>query len=128
MRKSEAYYQSIWSRYVAEKMKEGFFFYYELKQSRTEKFWMWAFEDHQIPWLLARQENGYHHKASDADPRQKGCDGWSSPPNPAYVVIRYPKAFVMINVHLFVAERDDGGSRNLSYARACEIAHKVIFA
>lgn len=45
---------------------------------------------------------------------------------PAYVVIKYPKAFYVIRVKDFVKERDSSSRRSLTEERAKEIATTVV--
>ena len=126
MKKREAKHQTIWSKYCQDCLKKKIFFNYELKQTTTESFPFDHFEPQQIPSLLAAQASGYHWKHSDADMRLKPCDGSIIPPQVGYIVIKYPKAFVMISVNNFIHERDKSKRKSLTYERAIEIAHKII--
>jgi hypothetical protein len=100
--------------------------YFELKYAKDELFYYDSFEPHQISSLLALQDNGLIWKISDTDPRLKPCDSFSVPPLTAYVVIKYPKAFVMITVNNFIHARDRSKRKSLTYEQALEIATKVI--
>lgn len=125
MRK-EAKHQILWSKYVQNQNKKGKYFYYELKQTRVDYFPFDSFEEQQIPSLLALQNNGFCYKMSDADTRLKPCDGMSLPPLPSYVVVKYPKAFIMISINNFIHTRDTNKRKSLTYEKALSIAHKVI--
>jgi hypothetical protein len=45
---------------------------------------------------------------------------------PAYVVIRYPKGFVLISIDTFVLESQRSKRRSLTWQRAQDIAFKVV--
>jgi hypothetical protein len=126
MQKREAKFQAIFSKYVQDQNKKGKYFYYELKQTQSNCFSFGAFEPQQLPSLQALEKSGWVGKLSDADPRIKPCDGMSTPPHPAYVVIAYPKAFVMIRVNNFILARNSTVRKTLTYDRALGIAEKII--
>lgn len=42
---------------------------------------------------------------------------------PSYIVISYPKGFVLIDIEVFVEEKRINTRRSLSYSRATEICH-----
>lgn len=45
---------------------------------------------------------------------------------PAFIGIRYPKAFVIIRIYDFLKARDNSKKKSLSYEEACKIALKII--
>lgn len=100
---------------------------YEIKQTTTDSLPFSAVEDHQVNALVAIQEEGLCFKLSDADPRVKPCDGFNMPPVPAYVVIQYPKAFVLITVNNFVHARMTNRKKSLTFEKAKEIADKIVY-
>lgn len=123
--KKEAKWQILWNKYLRENPEENPGFY-ELKQTSNEYFYYRHFQKHQIMSLLIMRSNGLIWKLSDADPREKPCDCISIPPMPAYVVVKYPRAFVMIEIMDFVSDRDTTKLKALSYEHAIDIATKII--
>ena len=120
--KREAQDQILFNNYLRESDLTGFF---EIKHSSTEYFNYCHFQPHQLKSLQALQKNGLVWKISDTDPRLKPCDCFSTPPLYSYVVIKYPRAFVVIGIDDFLLEKSKG-LKNLYYTHACSIAHKVI--
>ena len=45
---------------------------------------------------------------------------------PAYIVIKYPKGFVLIDIETFIQEKDRSKRKSLTWDRAQEIAWKVV--
>lgn len=100
---------------------------WEIKQTTRDSFPFAEVPDHQINSLVAAQEEGYTWKHSDADPRTKPFDGSTIPPLPGYIIIKYPKAFVMITVNNFIHIRSKLKRKSLTYKEACDIASKIIY-
>ncbi len=117
--KREANFQVTFNQYVRTKKLEG---YFELKQTRTEMLPFVSVEDHQIEGLRAAQNNGFVYKLSDADQRIKPFDSFSTPPLTSYIVIKYPKIFVLIKLNDFVKEKETSTKKSLSKQRALDIA------
>lgn len=46
--------------------------------------------------------------------------------SPAYIVIKYPSGFVILDVETFVLEKDRSKRKSLTWERACEIAVRVV--
>ncbi len=124
--KREAKWQQVWSQYVRIANKNEQYFYYELKQTKTNSFPFSNFEPHQIHSLLALQKNGLVWKHSDADPRLKPCDGQSTPPLPTFVVIKFPGAFYMIPINDFLNEQYVSGKKSITLQESKKIAERVI--
>ena len=125
MTKHEAKWQTVFNKYLRETWPQTAGFY-ELKYTSTEFFSYKSFEDHQLASLLVMSNGGLVWKLSDSDPRKKPCDCISIPAMNAYVVIKYPLAFVIIEINTFVSDMDDRGRKLLSYEHAQDIAFKVI--
>jgi hypothetical protein len=100
---------------------------YEVKQTTTDSIPFSNVPDHQINSLIAAQEEGISHKYSDADPRIKPCDGSNNPPLPGYIIIKYPKAFVLITVNNFIHARIANRKKSLTFEKACDIAEKIVY-
>lgn len=100
---------------------------FEIKQTTTDSIPFSDVPDHQINSLIAGQEDGLIWKYSDADPRIKPCDGSNNPPLPGYIIIQYPKAFVLITVNNFVHARMTNRKKSLTFEKAKEIADKIVW-
>lgn len=93
MKKTEAKWNTILNQYLREKK---LYCYYELKVCITKSFPFSKIEKHQWEGLQALEQNGLVWKLSDEDQRQKMCDGFSTPPLPSYLVIKWPDGFYFI--------------------------------
>lgn len=126
MKKREAGWQTKWKAYVEDQHKKGINFYYELKQTKTNSLAYNQFKEHQLPDLESLKSGGLVWKLSDQDQRKKPCDGFSAPPQPTYVVIKYPAGYVMIDVTDFIQEIKTSKRKSLSIARALELSYKIV--
>lgn len=120
----EAGITPTWEKYCRKKPLFGVF---ELKQTRSDKFYFKNFEPHQIDSLMAVEEAGTVFKWSDMDPRLKPFDVASLPPMPAFLVIKFPQCFVMIRINEFVNFMNNTQSVFISYDQAKKIATKMIY-
>lgn len=93
MKKTEARWNTILNQYLREKK---LYCFYELKQTTAKSFPFSKIEKHQWEGLEAMEKNGLVWKLSDEDQRQKPCDGFSIPPLPSYLVIKWPDGFYFI--------------------------------
>lgn len=100
---------------------------WEIKQTTTDSFAYSDVPDHQVNALLAAQDEGYTWKHSDLDPRVKPFDGSTIPPLPGVIVIKYPKAFIIITINNFLYKRDQSKRKSLTYEEAKAIADKIIY-
>lgn len=124
MKKREALHTPKIEKYFKS---TGYYCNWEIKQTTTESFPYDKLPDHQIHSLLAAQEEGYTWKHSDLDPRVKPFDGSTIPPLKGVVVIKYPKAFVIITINNFLYKRDQSKRKSLTYQEAKDIADKIIY-
>ncbi len=92
---------------------------YELKQTTTDKFYFSRIEKHQIDSLLTSTVSGLHWKYSDQDQRQKPFDGSNNPPLPGYLIIKFPKSFILIDIYNVVNEMKN--SKSITFDRARKI-------
>ena len=122
MKKREASFQTIFTKYLRETQMQGHF---ELKQTTGARFLYSKIEEHQIAGLLAGEQRGLVWKYSDEDSRQKPFDCSCMPPMPGYVVIKYPGLFCIIPIKKIWAEIRRG-EKSLIAAHACDLAVKVI--
>lgn len=100
---------------------------WEVKQTTTDSIPYSDVSEHQVNGLLAAQAEGYTWKHSDLDPRTKMFDGSTVPPLRGVVVIKYPKAFVIITINNFLYKRDQSKRKSLTYEEAKAIADKIIY-
>lgn len=124
MIKREAKHTVVWGNYLRN--NKSFVGIFEVKQTRGDRLYFSAFEPQQITSLVAVEENGYVHKFSDADPRLKMADISSVPPLPAYVVIKFPEAFVAIRIGDFVKFMNEAENTYITYDESVAIATKRV--
>ena len=122
MIKREQKWNTILNQYFREKK---FYCYYELKQTHTESFQFSKIEKVQWEGLPATEKNGLVWKLSDQDSRPKPIDGFSGPPLPAYLIIKFKDEFCFIRFEVIFNLRDDGVI-SISRKQANEIAEKII--
>lgn len=85
----------------------------EYKQTRTNRFLLSHFEDHQVSSLLAAYKNGLTWKLSDMDPRKKPCDVIRTRPwEDSWICIIYPKCATFIHIRVFTVLIGDFYVRN----------------
>lgn len=84
---------TILNQYLRE---ARFYCYYELKVVSGLTFPFSKIEKNQDEGLPALQKEGLVWKLSDEDSRKKPCDGFCTPPLPAYLVLKFGKKFYFI--------------------------------
>lgn len=122
MRRSEATWNTILNQYLRERK---IYCYYELKQTATDSFAFAKIEKVQWEGLQATERNGLVWKLSDEISRPKPCDGFSIPPMPSYLIIRFIGEFVFIRFEKIIALRNEGAI-SISRSKAEGIADKII--
>lgn len=97
---------------------------FELKQTRSHRLPFSAVKEHQLEFLLAaKSDKGILYKIADDSRGIKPFDMFYFRNAEAYVVIKYPECFVMIEPKTFIFERDVLNSeQSLTAERAKEIA------
>lgn len=120
---SEAKYNTILNQYLREKQ---LYCYYELKQDGNTKRFSFA-NIRKVQWegLQSVEKNGLVWKLSDEISRPKPCDGFSLPPMPAYLIVRFIDEFCMIRFSEIVRLRDEG-KISISKVEAEELAERII--
>ena len=127
MRKAEARWQTIFNQFLRKQAgMHKMFGFYELKQTEENSIPFADLKVHQAEGLQAAENSGLVWKLSDADPRTKPFDCISVPPNPSYVVIKFPDGFYIFRTFVFLAEARDNKRKSLTVERANEIAERVI--
>ncbi len=126
MVKTEAKWQTIWSRYLHQKHARGEMYgYYELKQTPKDSLLFSKIRGHQYGGLQVTARKGMVWKFSDDDRREKPCDCASLPPLPSYVVIKFPDAYYVIPIIEIVKLRDAGGI-SITHEQAKRVAEKIL--
>jgi len=82
--------------------------YYELKVGRSGKFYFSNIETNQDEGLPALEAEGLVWKLSDEDSRKKPCDGFCTPPLPAYLVIKFKRKYYFIEYEKITALKESG--------------------
>jgi hypothetical protein len=123
MKKYEAYYNTMLCNYFREKKV---YCYYELKQTGNQDTFNFA-KIEKVQWdgLQATEKNGLVWKLSDEISRPKPCDGFSIPPLPSYLVIKFNNEFCLIRFGEIVKLRDEGVI-SITKKKAEEISEKII--
>ena len=123
MKKHEQRWNTILNQYLREKQ---FYCFYELKQTGNQKVFNFAkIEKEQWTGLQATEKNGLVWKLSDDDCREKPCDGFSIPPLPSYLIIKFAHEFCVIRFEEIVKLRDEGVI-SISLETARNLSEKII--
>lgn len=117
MKKIEAQSNIVLNQYLREKRKEGFYCYYELKVAKGNSFQFSKIEEGQHEGLPALEHEGMVWKFSDEDRRVKPCDGFSGPPLPAYLVIKFAKTFYFVR-YSYIQQMKESGKVSISREEA----------
>lgn len=99
---------------------------FELKQTQRDYISFNAVQPHQIAALMAVQNQGLLYKISDETRGFKPFDLFYMRNEEAYVVIKYPLGFVLVDVGVFVEEKKKNKKKSLKWKRAKEIAAEVV--
>ena len=99
---------------------------FELKQTTTDSIPFSDVQEHQIDALLAVKDDVFTYKISDESRGIKPFDMFTLNKAQAYVVIKYPKFFVLIDIDDFVTEKQNSIRRSLTSSRAKEISTQVV--
>jgi len=83
-----------------------------------------AVAPHQVEALLNAKHSCLYYKIPDVG-YQNPADAFGLCGEEAYVVIKYPKAWYMIDIDAFLKERDSSSRKSLTEERAKEIALSV---
>ena len=100
---------------------------FELKQSITNSLPFSAVREHQVDALLAtNSDKGLLWKIPDDSISSKPYDLFYLRNAGAWVVIKYPDCFCIININLFLEEKTCSLRKSLTSSRAKEIATVVV--
>ncbi len=113
---------TLLNQYLREKRM---YCYYELKVAKDRRFYFKDIEENQDEGLPALEKNGLVWKLSDEDSRKKPCDGFCTPPLPAYLVIKFVDRFYFIEYQKITRLRDSG-ARSIDELGASEISTQTV--
>jgi len=101
----EAALNTILNQYFREK---EFYCFYELKRTNSKDIFRFStIEKVQWEGLQATEKNGLVWKLSDEISRPKPCDGFSIPPLPSYLIIKFSDGFYFIRFEKIIKLRDE---------------------
>lgn len=122
-------YFNHWLKSVFLPKKKFGAFAFELKHTRSKNYLSFSdLQDHQIASLQAvcDSSNGFTYKISDETRGYKPFDCFAMKSCPAYVVIKYPDLFVLIDINTFVLEKNTSKRKSLTLIRAKELAYLIV--
>lgn len=126
MKKREAQFTLLFRHYLkANPIQNSAVF--ELKQTINDSIPFNVVKDHQINALKSvKSKYGFLYKISDDSIGIKPFDMVYYFNSPAFVVIKYPECFVIIDIDDFILERNTSKRKSLTSDRATKIATHVI--
>lgn len=116
MRESKT--NTILNQYLREKR---LYCYYELKVVRGLFFSFDRIEINQDEGMPALAANGLVWKISDLDSRKKPCDGFCTPPLPAYLVLKFNEIFYFLEYHHITRIKEEGRN-SISFMEVQELS------
>lgn len=120
----EANFQSKFRHYLQARVRKPGV--YEVKQTTQDSLPFKAVLEHQIESLLAAKHRCLTYKPPDDTRGFKPCDFLHFAGDvQAYIVIKYPKGWVMIEIDVWVREEKQSTRKSLTWQRAKEIADVV---
>lgn len=122
--KREAEFQTTFNHWLKAIYKENGVF--ELKQTQTNSIAFNKVVPHQVQALLRTQEGHLIYKIPDGSFTQSPYDCISLCNIQAFVVIRYPGFFCLINIRDWINEKERSDRRSLAMNRAREIATTIV--
>lgn len=122
MRESKA--NTLLNQYLRNKRM---YCYYELKVCGGNLFPFSKIEQNQDEGLPALAVEGMVWKLSDEDMRKKPCDGFCTPPLPAYLVIHFAQKQLFVFVeYRFIQQMRAAGRKSISYDEAVALSTQVV--
>ncbi len=99
--------------------------YYELKVVKGKTFNFKKIEINQDEGLPALAKEGLVWKLSDEDSRTKPCDGFCTPPLPAYLVIKFRQKYYFIDYYKIV-ELKEAGVKSIGEDAVQDLSTKIL--
>jgi hypothetical protein len=119
---SEARNNTLLNKYLRE---TRMYCYYELKIAKGPTLAFSKIETNQDEGLPALENEGLVWKLSDEDSRKKPCDGFCTPPLPAYLVIKFGDKFYFILYKHITAMRENG-EKSITEEEAFALSTRVV--
>lgn len=119
---AESKHNTTLNQYLREKRM---YCYYELKVPKGKSFAFSKIETNQNEGLHALQKEGLVWKLSDEDSRKKPCDGFCTPPLPAFLVIKFGDKFYFIH-HEDILHLMEIGTKSIDEKHASGLAVKIV--
>lgn len=95
---------------------------FELKQTTSSSIPFSAVQEHQINGLLAAKKGQILYKAPDDSIGMKPFDFFYLNKSQAWIVIKFPTAWEIIDVETFILEKERSKRQSLTAGRAHEIS------
>lgn len=125
MKKNEASFTTKFSHWARHNLRAPAMV--EVKHAKDKALPFSAVKDHQRAWLLAGiGVDTKPYKISDESAGFKPCDLVLFGLMDAWVVVKYPKSFVVIDIEKFLEEEKQSDRKSLTEERAGEIANYVV--
>lgn len=121
MKKREANFTIVFRHWLKSNPLNGSAAF-ELKQTTSDSFAFRDVQPHQIDALLAAKNDALLYKAPDDTRGHKPFDLFYLHCANAYVVIKYPRLFCVIDIEKFVLESQVSKRKSLTRERAKEIS------
>lgn len=118
--KREAKFNSWFNKWVKNVYKKTAAF--ELKQTQTNSLPFSALAEHQKQALYAVKHSTFVHKIIDAG-FQNPFDSFSLSEVPAFIVVKYPDFWCMIDIDVWIHEEENSERKSITSERAKTIAH-----
>jgi len=121
---NEAKLTTKFGKWAKARMNKTFAF--EAKIAKTSSLPFDSVLDHQVTGLYYVKHGLLFHKIADGSGRQTPFDGFMLSQEPAYVVIfwyepRKPVTVSMIDIDMWLAEKDKSARKSITLKRSCEI-------
>lgn len=113
---------TVLNQYLREKR---LYCYYELKVATGNTFPFSKVESNQDQGLPALSKEGLVWKLSDEDSRKKPCDGFCTPPLPAYLVIKFGQAYYFIDYQC-ISDLRATGAKSITEEGARKLSTKIV--
>lgn len=119
----EANFQSKFRHYLQARVRRSGA--YEVKQTTSDSLPFKAVLEHQVESLLAAKNRVMTYKPPDDTRGFKPCDFLHFADAQAYIVIKYPKGWCMIDIDVWVREEKQSIRKSLTWERAKAIADVI---
>lgn len=127
MIKREAAFTPVFHSWLRAHFKEWMTSPYELKQTTTGSISFSCVREQQLNALVAcTTDRGFYYKISDESSGFKPFDGVFFRNSPAWIIIKFPGKFEIIEINTYVLEMNRSKRKSLTSQRANEISVKTV--